>query len=169
MGVAVVAAALAVSGCSGSHSSGKHKSRKSSGHSSGRTSGGTASSGTGTGSAKNVDGIWSATTDGRPVVLVIASQQASLSTGDGHLCTGTVSGASRKTLSLRCADGNTDRTMGTIRSSSGTTMRVSWDAGANDTFKKSTDGNLPGGLPTGLPSGLPSDLPTDLPSDLPTG
>jgi hypothetical protein len=165
-GVAVVVAALAVTGCSSDDGDGgKEKDKASDGGSSSSASpgGGSPSGSAGAdgsagsaGSAKDTEGIWSATTGGQAVVLVVGGQQASLSTGDGHLCTGTVSGTGKPALSLKCADGNTDRTAGTVRSNDGTTMKVSWGAGADDTFTKAADGKLPSGLPTGLPSGLPT-------------
>ncbi|MFI0238154.1 hypothetical protein [Streptomyces sp. NPDC016845] len=156
-GVAVVVAALAVTGCSSDDGDGgKDESAPTSsaapdgGSSSGSSS--DAPSGS-AGSAKDTEGIWSATTDGKAVVLVVGGEQAALSTGDGHLCNGTVSGTGTPTLDLKCADGNTDRTTGTIESNDGSTMKVSWKTGAEDTFTKSTDGKLPTGLPTSLPSG----------------
>ncbi|WP_353943256.1 hypothetical protein ABII15_17480 [Streptomyces sp. HUAS MG91] len=153
VGAAAAVAALAVSGCSGGDdgsdqgAAGPSSSATPDAGSSDSPSG----SGSGSGSSKDAVGIWSATTDGKPVVLVIGGQQVTLSTGDGHLCTGTLAG--RKTLSLRCADGDTDRTAGTIESSDDSTMTVAWKAGARDTFKKSTNGQLPTDLPTGLPTG----------------
>ncbi|MFJ9040917.1 hypothetical protein ACIRF8_30630 [Streptomyces sp. NPDC102406] len=157
-GVAAVVAALAVAGCSGDGGGGKDKTSDGGSSSSAAPDGGSPS-GTPTGSsgsAGNIEGIWSATTGGQAVVLVVGGKQASLSTGDGHLCTGTVTSGGKPTLTLKCADGNNDRTTGSVESHDGTTMKVSWDAGADDTFTRSTDGKLPSGLPTGLPSGLPT-------------
>ncbi|WP_338698883.1 hypothetical protein V2W30_21715 [Streptomyces sp. Q6] len=158
-GVAALVAALAVSGCSGDDgggdgdSGGGGQDTASASASSAAPDGGSAGS---AGSAKDAEGIWSATTDGQAVVLVIGGKQASLSTGDGHLCTGGVADTGKLTLNLKCADGDTDRGTGTIESNDGTKMTVSWDAGAKDTFTKSKDGKLPTDLPTGLPSGLPT-------------
>ncbi|MEU6390099.1 hypothetical protein [Streptomyces sp. NPDC046939] len=152
-GVAVAAAALAVTGCSSDDSDGG-KDKGASTSSAAPDSG--ASSSAPSGSARDTEGVWSATTDGKAVVLVVGGEQVALSTGDGHLCNGTVSGTGKPTLDLKCADGSTDRTKGTIESNDGSTMKVSWGAGATDTFTKSKDGNLPTGLPTSLPSGLPT-------------
>ncbi|MEV1019749.1 hypothetical protein [Streptomyces sp. NPDC050264] len=154
-GTAAVVAALAVTGCS-SDDGGKDKASDSGSSSAAATDGGSSSSGP-TGTAKDAEGIWSATTDGQAVVLVVGGEQASLSTGDGHLCTGTVTDPDKPTLSLKCADGNTDRTSGAVESNDGKTMKVSWGAGKADTFTKSADGKLPTGLPTGLPSGMPTN------------
>ncbi|MFI5662751.1 hypothetical protein [Streptomyces sp. NPDC051684] len=101
---------------------------------------------------KDAEGVWKASGGGKPVVLVVGAQQAALTTADGHLCTGTLTGAGKPTLSLRCADGNTDRTKGAVESNDGSTMRIAWDAGRQDTFKKAKDGELPTGLPSGLPT-----------------
>ncbi|WP_372349991.1 hypothetical protein [Streptomyces sp. KL116D] len=152
-GAAAVVAALAVTGCS-SDDGGKDKGKDkaSDGSSSSAAPDGGASSGGSTGSAKDAEGIWSATTDGKPVVLVVGGKQASLSTGDGHLCVGALADMGKPMLNLKCADGSTDRTMGAIESNDGTTMKVSWDAGARDTFTKSKDGKLPEGLPSGMPT-----------------
>ncbi|MET9493559.1 hypothetical protein [Streptomyces sp. NPDC006552] len=159
VGAAAVVAALAVTGCSGDDgndtASDGPSSAASGGASSGADDSGAAGSGS-PGSAKDSEGIWSATTGGQAVVLVVGGAQASLSTGDGHLCTGTVTGAQKPALDLKCADGNTDRTVGTVESNDGTTMKVTWKAGTADTFTKSADGKLPTGLPTGLPSGMPT-------------
>ncbi|GAA2346618.1 hypothetical protein OKJ48_22730 [Streptomyces kunmingensis] len=167
-GVAVVVAALVVTGCgSGDGDSdgggsgggeGKASASATPGGEASSGSDGSGSAGSGSaGSAKDTEGIWSATTSGQAVVLVVGGDQASLSTGDGHLCTGTVTGSGKPALDLKCADGNTDRTAGAIESNDGTTMKVSWGAGTADTFTKSADGKLPSGLPTGLPSGLPTN------------
>ncbi|MER5951692.1 hypothetical protein ABT127_37205 [Streptomyces sp. NPDC001904] len=159
VGAAAAVAALAVSGCSGDDGGsdkGAGASSSAAPDASASDSASGSGSDSGSGSAKDAVGIWSATTDGKPVVLVIGGRQASLSTGDGHLCTGTVTGSGTRTLSLTCADGSTDRTAGTIESNDGSTMKVSWKAGTQDTFKKSANGQLPTDLPTSLPSGLPT-------------
>ncbi|WP_428953226.1 hypothetical protein [Streptomyces sp. cg35] len=160
-GAAAVVAVLAVGGCSSDDAkdgtdgtAGKDKASDGGSSSSAAPDGGSSGS---AGSAKDAEGIWSATTGGQAVVLVIGGEQASLSSGDGHLCSGTVTAAGKPTLDLKCADGNTDRTTGAIESNDGKTMKVSWKAGTTDTFTKSADGKLPTGLPTGLPSGLPTN------------
>ncbi|MZD09069.1 hypothetical protein GTW43_28915 [Streptomyces sp. SID5785] len=158
-GAAALVAALAVTGCSSDSDDGGKKdsgagggSTASSAPDDGGSSDGSSGSSGSSGSTKDAEGIWSATTGGQPVVLVIGAKQASLSTGDGHLCTGTVADGGKPTLLLKCADGSTDRTTGAIESNDGSTMKVSWDGGTNDAFTKSKDGKLPDGLPSGLPS-----------------
>ncbi|WP_327670791.1 MULTISPECIES: hypothetical protein [unclassified Streptomyces] len=159
---AAAVAALALGGCSGGSDGdgGKAAGSDTPGNSSsasesspsGSSSSDSPSAGSGSSSVKDAEGIWKATTGGKPVVLVVGAKQAALTTADGHLCTGTLAGSGKPTLTLRCADGNTDRTKGTVESNDGSTMRVSWDAGQNDTFKKSKDGELPTSLPSGLPT-----------------
>ncbi|MFJ9128409.1 hypothetical protein ACIRJS_30335 [Streptomyces sp. NPDC102340] len=162
VGAAAVVAALALGGCSGGGDGdgGKAAGSDTPGNSSsasesspsGSSSSDSPSAGSGSSSVKDAEGIWKATTGGKPVVLVVGAKQAALTTADGHLCTGALAGSGKPTLTLRCADGDTDRTKGTVESNDGSTMRVSWDAGQNDTFKKSKDGELPTSLPSGLPT-----------------
>ncbi|MER5439203.1 hypothetical protein [Streptomyces sp. NPDC002790] len=165
-GALAVVAVLAVGGCSGggdddsggSSDAAKDQSKGSgSGESdgAGKSTPSSGSSSAGPGSLKDTEGVWKASAGGKPVVLVVGENQAALTTADGHLCTGTLAGADKPTLALRCADGNTDRTKGAVESNDGSTMRISWDAGQKDTFKKSTSKG--GELPTSLPSGLPTN------------
>ncbi|MGW6459276.1 hypothetical protein ACWF94_25685, partial [Streptomyces sp. NPDC055078] len=102
----------------------------------------------------DVTGAWSGTTDGKRVDLVITGKKAALS-ADGRACTGEVADHGKPMLSLKCADGNKDRTMGTIESNDGKTLVVSWDAGLKDTLAKSTSAKLPEGIPTGAIDELP--------------
>ncbi|MHB9753058.1 hypothetical protein ACYBSK_01565 [Streptomyces sp. BYX5S] len=165
--VAAVLAVLVVGGCGGDDGGGDEKDAAAGGSSASASasasapasaspgeeaSGDGASAGAGAGSVKDAQGIWSATSDGKPVVLVVGDKQAALTTGDGHLCTGTLTGADKPALTLKCADGNTDRTAGSVESNDGSTMRVSWKTGEQDTFKKTKGGELPTALPSGLPT-----------------
>jgi len=89
-------------------------------------------------------------TDGKPVALSITGKTAAV-LADGHACTGEVADHGKPMLTLKCADGNTDRTMGAVESNDGTTMVVSWDAGKRDTLTKTDPGKLPD-LPSGIPT-----------------
>ncbi|WP_306318573.1 MULTISPECIES: hypothetical protein [unclassified Streptomyces] len=140
-GVAAVVAVLAVGGCGTKSADQK---ATSSDAASGAASGAAAAAG----SARDAEGVWSARTGTKAVVLAVGGKQASLSTGEGHLCTGVVDGGGKPEFSLKCADGNTERTAGVVESNDGSTMRVTWDAGKKDTFKKSENGKLPDVLPT---------------------
>ncbi|WP_425832291.1 hypothetical protein [Streptomyces fractus] len=144
-GVAAVVAALAVGGCG-------TKSGQSAGSSSASPAADRTSDVGGSGAVRDAEGVWSAHTGGTPVVLAVGREQASLSTGEGHLCTGVVDGGGKPEFSLRCADGDTERTAGVVESNDGRTMRVTWDAGKKDTFRKTKDDELPKDLSSGTPT-----------------
>lgn len=110
-----------------------------------------AGSGAETGSA-SIEGAWSGKTDGGKSIDLAVTGTKVVLLADGHACTGEVADHGKLMLSLKCADGNTDRTMGTIESNSGKSLVISWDAGAKDTLQKAAAGVLPPGLPTGLPT-----------------
>ncbi|MEU3654611.1 hypothetical protein AB0E67_17625 [Streptomyces sp. NPDC032161] len=106
-------------------------------------------SGSGSGSTNGagaLEGAWAGKTDGKAVVLSVASGKAVLITEQGA-CTGEVRDTGRVTLTLKCADGSTDRTDGTVESVNGRTVVVSWSAGTKDTLAKTAPGALPSGLP----------------------
>lgn len=102
-----------------------------------------------TGGLKALEGAWAGQTDGKAVVLSVASGKAVV-VADSHVCSGTAKDMGKPMLALTCADGNTDRTMGAIESNDGKTVVVSWDGGTKDTLAK-TDADSLEGLP---------DLPT---------
>ncbi|MER5849301.1 hypothetical protein ABT126_20150 [Streptomyces sp. NPDC002012] len=97
-----------------------------------------------------LEGGWAGKTDGKAVVLSVASGKAVLVT-EQRACTGTVKDMGKVMLALKCADGDTGRTMGSIESNDGKTVVVSWDGGTKDTLAKTEPGAIPSGLP---------DLPT---------
>ncbi|MFF0062757.1 hypothetical protein ACFYRC_14610 [Streptomyces sp. NPDC005279] len=139
----VAAAALVLSGCGsdGGDDAGKEKASTAP-----TEAGGDAGAGSG-----NIEGAWAGVNEGKAVSLAVTGTKAVL-LADGHACTGEVSDMGKQMLSLKCADGNTDRTMGSIESNDGKTLVISWDAGAKDTLIKSAAGKLPTGLPTGIPT-----------------
>lgn len=140
-----LAAALALTGC-GSGDSGGDEGKTPASPTASAEAGGEAQQ------PEDVEGTWAGVTDSKPVVLSVKNGKAAL-LADGHACTGAVEDHDGSPmLSLKCADGNTDRTMGAIESNDGTTLVVSWDAGAKDTLKKSDGATLPDGLPTELPA-----------------
>ncbi|MEU9093699.1 hypothetical protein [Streptomyces sp. NPDC048428] len=103
-----------------------------------------------TGGLKALEGAWAGQTDGKAVVLSVASGKAVV-VADSHVCSGTAKDMGNKPmLALTCADGDTGRTMGAIESNDGKTVVVSWDGGTKDTLAK-TDADSLEGLP---------DLPT---------
>ncbi|TXS56223.1 hypothetical protein [Streptomyces sp. t39] len=138
-------AVLALTGCAGGDDGGDK----------GKASASPTASGDGTGGETqkplDVEGTWAGLTDAKPVVLSVKDGKAAL-LADGHACTGEVEDHGSPMLALKCADGNTDRTMGAIESNDGTTLVISWDAGKKDTLKKNDGASLPEGLPTALPT-----------------
>lgn len=102
-----------------------------------------------TGGLKALEGAWAGQTDGKAVVLSVASGKAVV-VADSHVCSGTAKDTGKPMLALTCADGNTDRTTGTVESNDGKTVVVSWDGGTKDTLAKTGADSL---------EGLP-DLPT---------
>ncbi|WP_203186984.1 hypothetical protein [Streptomyces pratensis] len=93
-----------------------------------------------------LEGTWTGTSDGQPVVLSVASGKAALATGR-HVCQGEVKDMGKVMVALKCHDGNTDRTMGTVESNDGKKLVVSWEAGAEDTLSKTDAAAPPPGLP----------------------
>ncbi len=150
--VAGLVAAVTLTGCgsdSGKSDSGKDAAGQASATGGGSDSGDSGDSGSAA-DASALEGTWAGLTDGKAVALSVASGKAAL-VADAHVCSGEVKDMGKVMLELKCTDGNTDRTMGSIESNNGKTITVSWDAGGKDTLAK-TD---PGALPTGLP-GLPT-------------
>ncbi|MFJ9210951.1 hypothetical protein [Streptomyces sp. NPDC102264] len=152
----VVTLALALTGCGGDGGEGSGPAKDEGGATApsatgGEGSGSTADSGSGADAAK-VEGTWAGLSDGKTVALSVKSGKVAL-VADQHVCQGAVEDMGEPMFSLKCADGNTDRTMGTIESNDGKTLVISWGKGVKDTLAKAGD--------TKLPKGLPSDLPTD--------
>ncbi|MEV6652685.1 hypothetical protein [Streptomyces sp. NPDC051219] len=148
---AALAGALVLTGCSSSDKDGGGDAGK---EGAGGTTQPSAPSGGGDTKPGGVDGSWLSTTGGKTVAMVIDGKQVALA-GE-HVCTGTVA---EQTLTLKCMDGNTDRTSGTMAASDGKTLQVSWSAGLKETFAR-TEGQPGTGLPSDLPSELPSGFPT---------
>jgi hypothetical protein len=150
------AAALALAGCSGSdNDTADNGTDSSTGSSAGTgdpaptassatTGDGSGSTGGGSGKSGNIDGTWVAQTGGKTIALSVSGKIAAVA-GE-HVCSGTVADMGKQMLSLKCVDGNTDRTMGSVESADGRTLVVSWDAGIKDTFTKADNVKLPSGL-----------------------
>ncbi|WP_329034739.1 hypothetical protein OIE71_19205 [Streptomyces sp. NBC_01725] len=103
-------------------------------------------------SADSLEGTWAGTTEGKAVALSVKEGKAAL-IADEHICQGDVEEmGGEPMLSLKCADGNTERTMGSIDSNDGKTLVLSWEGGAKDSLAKTEPGKLPGGLPTDIPA-----------------
>ncbi|KUF15525.1 hypothetical protein [Streptomyces silvensis] len=155
---ASVAVGLVLTGCSsdGDSAGGEDKADKGSdsasrtpgGSGSGDSDGADGSSGAGGGS---LEGSWVATTGGKPVALVVSGKRATL-VGE-HVCNGSAGEkAGSRTIELKCADGDMDRSQGRVESVDDKTLKVAWEGFGKDEFLKTEGGKLPEGLATaGLP------------------
>ncbi|MEU7377356.1 hypothetical protein [Streptomyces albidoflavus] len=156
---ASAAALLLLTGCgadgdSSGGGTGKHKGGSHGSDSDG--DGGTGGSGGASSAPGSADGAWHATVDGKSLFLTITGNQAA-TIGQGS-CAGTYQA---QMLSLKCADGSTDRTYGKAElSGDGDSLTVSWEASDKETFRRVDPGTLPQELPTDLPTELPSGVPT---------
>ncbi|MFD8919915.1 hypothetical protein ACFV0Y_19110 [Streptomyces sp. NPDC059569] len=162
----VVTLALALTGCGGDgggegggpakDEGGATAPSATGGESSASTADSNSNSGSGASAdAASVEGTWAGLSDGKTVALSVKSGKVAL-VADRHVCQGAVEDMGEPMFSLKCADGNTDRTMGTIESNDGKTLVIAWGKGVKDTLAKAGDDKLP--------EGLPSELPTDLPT-----
>ncbi|WSW30467.1 hypothetical protein OG698_22585 [Streptomyces sp. NBC_01003] len=149
-----VAAALVITGCSSDSGDGGDggKSKETPQASATASTGGdTGGSGSG-GKSGSLQGSWVTTSQGKSVALLISGKKVAL-VGE-HVCSGTAGDEmGMQMLTLKCADGNTDRNMGQVKSVDATTLKVSWEGFGDDTFRKTDNGKLPSGFPTmGLPT-----------------
>lgn len=112
-------------------------------------SGSTGGSGGTSGKPGDPNGAWMTTVEGNSLHLQITAGQAAL-VGE-HTCAGTFK---QNTLNLTCPDGNTDRVLGKVTVPSGSkTLKVSWDAGLEESFTKVPTGDMPSGMPSEMPTG----------------
>ncbi|WNI31017.1 hypothetical protein [Streptomyces sp. ITFR-6] len=114
-------------------------------HSDGSSAGGGSGGGTSADGLKALEGAWAGQTDGKAVVLSVAHGKAVV-VADSHVCSGSAKGTDKVTLALKCADGDTDRSAGTVESNDGKTVVVSWDGGTKDSLGR-TDADSLEGLP----------------------
>lgn len=100
--------------------------------------------------ADGLEGTWAGMTEGKAVALSVKEGKAAL-IADEHICQGDVQDmGGEPMLALKCADGNTDRTMGSIDSNDGKKLVLSWEGGTKDSLAKTEPGKLPEGLPTDI-------------------
>ncbi|WP_043264939.1 hypothetical protein [Streptomyces sp. CT34] len=138
---AVAVAALLLSGCGSSGGSGKDGSTPdktpeaapSTPGGDGKASGATA-----------VEGAWKGGTASSPLVLVVAKGTVAFSNGHKSACMGKVEKMAGMTMAvLKCTDGDTTRTTGTLKpSADGKTLTVSWKGGPTEKYTKSEDGSV---------------------------
>jgi hypothetical protein len=159
-GAAAIAAALLLTGCSSDGAKdGKTKpsdGAASTGDGSAAGSGGASTPPAGDAGAGDVTGSWTATSNGKLVVLTIQGDLAGIA-GES-LCTGRVVRQGTVTLDLKCPNGNTDRAKGAVTAGGdGKSLTVKWEgSGIEDKFTKAAGNGLPSGMPTDFPSGMPS-------------
>ncbi|MGW4391565.1 hypothetical protein [Streptomyces sp. NPDC004685] len=150
-----VAAALVITGCSSDSGDGgdggKAKETPQASASTGADTGGSGSGSGSGGKSGSLQGSWVTTSQGKSVALLISGKKVAL-VGE-HVCSGTAGDEmGMQMLTLKCADGNTDRNTGQVKSVDATTLKVSWGGFGDDTFRKTDNGKLPSGFPTmGLP------------------
>lgn len=144
--VAGLAAAIVISGCSSGDGGSTATDRSTAADSPAESpaTGGDSSGGTSGAKAAAAVGSWLATTDGKSTVMVIQGQKAVLM--GATVCSGTIDDAAK--LTLRCPDGDNDRTTGSVESADSKTLKVSWSSGIKDNFKK-TDSDKPPVDPAG--------------------
>ncbi|GAB2956195.1 hypothetical protein GCM10023080_014190 [Streptomyces pseudoechinosporeus] len=148
-----LAAALVLTGCSGSDDGGGDEAsspQPSAAASSADADGGSGdSSGGGAAEADGLEGSWVTTKDGKLVALMIDGAKAALFSTGGSMCSGTAGETSgTQKIALKCSDGNEDRAAGVIDSVNSSTMKVTWEGFGEETYTRSEDGKWPEELPT---------------------
>lgn len=145
---AAVFAAVLMTGCSKSSDGGDKKvpaTPPAAADSQAPAAGGASSAPAG-GTTGSVDGAWGAaqSADGA-VGLSIHGAKGAVVNGK-HICPGEVNQSAKPvTLTLKCNDGDTTRSQGTIVSSDGKSLTVSWASGRKDTFVKADGAGAAGG------------------------
>ncbi|MFG2290448.1 hypothetical protein ACGFOU_30765 [Streptomyces sp. NPDC048595] len=104
-----------------------------------------------------VEGAWKAGSDSSPLILVIKEGTVAFSNGHKAACLGKVQTMAGMTMAaLKCTDGDTTRTMGTLKpGSDGKTLTVDWKSGPTEKYTKSSDGSVKIPDMPQLPSGMP--------------
>ncbi|MEE1763502.1 hypothetical protein PUR53_31505 [Streptomyces sp. SP18BB07] len=151
-GVAGLAAALVLTGCSGGgdgDSAGKESSAAPSATKGSDSGGG---SGDSSGAKTELQGNWLATTGGKPVALFVNGGEAAVFAGTS-VCSGKVSDADdMQMISLKCQDGSDDRTEGMVDKVSAKSLTITWEGGVGEETFRKAEGSMPSGLPTDLPT-----------------
>ncbi|GES32922.1 hypothetical protein AB0G60_23345 [Streptomyces angustmyceticus] len=105
-----------------------------------------------------VEGAWKGGSAGSPQVLVISKGTVAFSNGHKAACLGKVQQMAGMTMAaLKCTDGDTTRTMGTLKAGAdGKTLTVDWKNGPTEKYTKSSDGSVKIPDMPQLPSGVPT-------------
>lgn len=91
----------------------------------------------GSGDAGKLAGVWKA--KGKEYVLTFVGDKVTLLRTEGRNCTGGLSGADGRSLSLKCPAGDQTRTNATIGTAKGKSVKVSWEGGPTEVYKRVTD------------------------------
>ncbi|MFG3252074.1 hypothetical protein [Streptomyces sp. NPDC048172] len=85
-------------------------------------------------------GVWQTKADGKPLVLTVVGENASL-VRDKKACTGHVMKTGGKSsVMFKCPGGTgEERTNGEVGALTAKTMNITWNGGATDTFVKAAD------------------------------
>ncbi|PNE36760.1 MULTISPECIES: hypothetical protein [Streptomyces] len=139
---AAAIAALLLSGCGSSGASGKDATTPSK-----APQDAPSTAGGGDGKAADptaVEGAWKGGTPASPLVLVVAKGTVAFSNGHKSACMGKVEKMAGMTMAvLKCTDGDTTRTMGTLKpGADGKTLTVNWKSGPTEKYTKTDDGSI---------------------------
>ncbi|MFI0711002.1 hypothetical protein ACH4SK_10155 [Streptomyces inhibens] len=106
----------------------------------------------------SVEGAWKAGSDKSPMILVITKGTVAFSNGHKAACLGKVQEMAGVSMAvLKCTDGDTTRTMGTLKpGSDGKSLTVNWKSGPTEKYTKSSDGSVKIPDMPQLPSGMPN-------------
>ncbi|WP_328825689.1 hypothetical protein [Streptomyces ureilyticus] len=144
-----LAAALVLTGCSGSDDGGGDEASSPQPSAAASSAGSGGGSGGGAAGADGVEGSWVTSKEGKLVALMVEGSKAALFSTGGSVCSGTAGGPSgEQKIALKCTDGNKDRAAGVIDSVNSSTMKVTWEGFGEETYTRSEDGKWPEGLPT---------------------
>ncbi len=146
-----LAAALVLTGCSGSDDGGGDEASSPQPQPSAAASSADAGGGSGGDAAEadGVEGSWVATKNGKLVALMFDGAKVALFSTAGSWCSGTAGETSgTQKIALKCNDGSKDRAEGVIDSVNSSTMKVTWEGSGEETYTRSEDGKWPEGLPT---------------------
>ncbi|MFF8314109.1 hypothetical protein ACF05W_20310 [Streptomyces lydicus] len=104
-----------------------------------------------------MEGAWKGGSSSSPLILVITKGTVAFSNGHKSACLGKVQSMAGMTMAaLKCTDGDTTRTMGTLKpGSDGKTLTVDWKNGPTEKYTKSGDGSVKIPDMPELPSGMP--------------